>query len=187
MGEHKKNKQAGSRDKISGAVKASERKNEKKKVDKGLVIAIVLCVAVALGVVGFIFLPEPIAAAVKLNSAEKFIANSSEYTVVLNAPMELGGILNDSEAVMRDADASDFVEKLSFVLENVKYSDTTKAETGVWKTKIVIYNTTDETVLYIDADGIYIENNGKLIKYRVTKDAKTAFDELYTEINSSLN
>ena len=187
MGEDKKNKQTGSQDKISGTFKATKRKNEKKKIDKSLVIAIALCVAVTLGVVGFIFLPEPITAAVKLNGAEKFIANSSEYTVVLNAPMELGGILNDSEAVIRDDDASNFVEKLSLVLENVKYSDTTKIETGVWKTKIVIYNTTDETVLYIDTDGIYIENNGKLIKYRVTKDAKTAFDELYTEINSSLN
>ncbi len=169
--------------------KNSPKKGEKreKKVDKVLVISIILCVAVALFVIGILTIPEPITAAVQLDKTEKFIKSSDEFTVVINAPMESVGILNDKEAVLRDKEADAFVENLETVLKNVKYSDTENVSTGVWKTKIVLYNATDESRIYVDADNVYIENNGKLISYKVTDEAKTAYSELYSNIEKLLN
>ena len=165
---------------------AVEVKKEKKRMDRVLLVSIILCVSLALGIVGFVFLPEPITASVKLRGVKKFIANSSDVVVVLNAPLEMEGILNDKEAVLRENDAKIFIEKLSSVLENVKYYDTKSAEFGIWKTKIVIYNTTDECVIYIDNDGVYIENKGKIIQYKMDDDAKSEYDALIYDIYTRL-
>ena len=161
-------------------------KKEKKRLDKSIVIAIVLCVSLVVGIVGFVALPEPITAAVQLKNVKKFIASSSDVVVVINAPMEMEGILNDKEAVMRDDDALNFVRNISDVLKNVKYSDTKKQNIGIWKTKIVIYNPTDEIALYMDEEGVYIENKGKLIKYTVSNEATQQYNELYSEIETKL-
>ena len=161
-------------------------KKEKKRLDKSIVIAIVLCVSLVVGIVGFVALPEPITAAVQLKNVKKFIASSSDVVVVINAPMEMEGILNDKEAVMRDDDALNFVRNIYDVLKNVKYSDTKKQSIGIWKTKIVIYNPTDEIALYMDEEGVYIENKGKLIKYAVSNEATQQYNELYSEIKTEL-
>lgn len=184
--ENNVNKPLPNNDKTVKNDKKTSRK-EPKKVDKGLIIGIILCVSVVLFVIGIITLPEPITAAVQLDRTEKFIADSNEFTVVINAPMESTGILNDKEAIIRDANANAFVEKVTLVLENVKYNDTEKVNTGVWKIKIVLYNATEERKIYVDEDHVYIENNGKLISYRITDEAKPTYSELYSDIEKLLN
>ena len=162
-------------------------KKEAKKVDKKFVVAIVLCVTIVLGVIGIAFLPEPITAAVKLNELKKFVTSSTdEVIIVVNSPTETEGILNNKETVIRENDALELVEKISLVLENIKYSNTEGADIGVWKTKITIYNATDKMDIYIDTDGIYIENKGKIIKYTVSDKGYNEYDKLCKEIRKIL-
>ncbi len=162
-----------------------ERKN-KKKTDKVLIIAICLCVAISLATVGIIVLPEPIIAAIELDRSTDFVENSADIKIVLNSPTESGGILADAEAVLEKERAEAFSERLINILKNVKYSKTDKINTGVWKTKIVIYNTTDEQRLYIDSKGVYIENGQRLIGYKIPEKLRPEFDSLYSEIEASL-
>lgn len=173
--------------KNSKKIPENNRKNNPKKADKGLIIGIVLCISIVIFIIGILTLPEPVIAAIQLNKTENFIADSDNFTVVINAPMESTGILNDKEAVIRDDDANAFVEKLTFVLENVKYCDTKNVNTGIWKTKIVLYNATDEIRIYTDPDRVYIENNGKLISYSIGEKASSTYSQLYSDIEGLLN
>ncbi len=163
-----------------------QRKNEKKRVDKSLVIAICLCVGLALAVIGAIVLPEPIIGAVELSRSRDFIENTTEVKIVLNSPKQSGGILADAEYIMDEEASRSFTDRLFIILKNVKYSSIEKADTGIWKTKIVIYNTTHELRVYVDAESIYLEKNGSLIEYRIPDNMRADYDALYTEINERL-
>lgn len=162
------------------------KKNEKKKVDKSFVIAICICVALALSVVGAIVLPEPIIGAVTLSDSRAFIEGSEEVKVVLNSPMKSGGILADAEYIMDETASADFSHRVLNLLKNAKYNGIDKSDTGIWKTKIVIYNTIDELRIYVDTDGIYLEKNGNLIEYRIPDSIRSDYDAMYAEINERL-
>ena len=165
-------------------------KNEKKsskKIDKTLVISISICVAIALLVVGIVTLPEPITAAINLGKTRDFLANVEEPTVLLNDAGEYTGLLETKEAVLEDKEAETLVRQLLLVLENAKYSDTIGASYGVWKTKIVVYNTTDKADVYIDGDGIYILHNDRLIKYKITESGAEKHKALLSSINERLD
>ena len=100
--------------------------------------------------------------------------------------MESSGILADAEKVLSKKEASDFAERFSNILKNVKYSDTEAINTGIWKIKAVFYNSTDEMRIYVDEARIYLERNGKLITYDVPDSVKNDYDALYSEINELL-
>ena len=163
-----------------------QKKNEKKRVDKTLVTAICLCVGLVLFVIGVIVLPEPMIGAAQLSQSIDYIEDSTDVKVVLNSPKQSGGILADAEHIMDEEASEVFVERLCNILKNVKYSDMEKIDTGIWKTKIVIYNTTDELRVYVDSEGVYLEKNGSLIEYRIPENVRADYDALYTEINERL-
>ena len=165
----------------------TENKKTARRVDKTLVIAISVCVAIALLVIGILVIPERFEAVKQMNDIKKFVTDTENLTVVINASQEYTGIMNDKEEILRDADAKTFVAKISDVLKNVEYSDTTKISTGVWKTKIVLYNDNSDRIIYIDNENIYIENNGRLIAYTVKESGKENFSALLDMINKGLN
>ena len=84
--------------------------------------------------------------------------------------------------MLRGEEAEDFAERLRLVLNNVKYNNTETVNIGVWKTKIVLYNSTDTLELYIDGEGIYIENKGRLIRYGFDGGSDSCHQELLSEI-----
>ena len=162
-----------------------EGSKKPKGIDKTLVVAISICVAIALLVVGIVTLPEPITAAKRLKDAKSFLAAVEEPAVLLNSAGEYTGLLETKEALLEDDSAEDFVSYLSVVLENAKYSSTSGAAYGVWKTKIVVYNSTDKLDVYIDSEGIYILHNERLIEYRIAESGAEEHKAILEIINDS--
>ena len=159
----------------------------RKKVDKIFVISVSIPVILALLIVLFITIPDPLRAAIQLKRAESFIEKQSISAVVITAPSETSGLLNGKEAILRDQDAESFSRSLGYVLENVKYSDTDTVNIGIWKIKIVMYNTTDKYELYIDDEGVYIENKGRLICYDFGDRETQPRERLLSDIQKYLN
>lgn len=161
-------------------------KKTPKKMDKTLVISVSIVAVLALLIVLIITLSGPARAAIQLGRTERFIEKGEISAVVINSAFETEGLLNDKEAVLRDGEAESLVERLAFVLDNVKYSDNNKVNTGVWKTKLVLYNSIDKLELYIDPDGIYIENKGRLICYEVEDGGSSEHKALFSDIEGYL-
>jgi len=167
-------------------MKQENKQNRKRKADKTYVIAICLCVVLALAIVGAIVLPEPITAAVNLGRSKDFLSDEPIIKAVINAPMQSTGILADSEKVLSDNDAQGVSDRLYDVLKNVKYSSMEPTGFGVWKIKIVTYNLTEESRVYLDENAVYIENNKRLIKYSVSQEYAEAYAAFYSDINDML-
>lgn len=163
------------------------RQKREKKTDKTLMIAIGICVFVVIFIVGIITIPEPLSAWIHLERTESFVEDNPELLVLINSTSETVGILNDREVVLKDDKADDFVNVLSDVLKNTKYSDTESVYVGIWKRKIVLYSVTDEIALYADKNGIYIENNGRLIEYSVREEGRKSLDSLLSLMEDHLN
>ncbi len=157
-------------------------KKEVKRMDKSLVITVSLCLAVVVFIIGAIVIPEPVIAAIELNKAREFIEGSDGITVVINAPMESGGLLTDAESVLDESRSKAFSDSLLNILKNVKYTNTNKVNNGIWKTNIVIYNTTDKLCVYIDENGIYLEKGQSVIAYAISENVRSEYDALYNEV-----
>ena len=162
-----------------------EGSKKPKRIDKTLVIAISICVAIVLLVVGIVTLPEPITAAKRLKDAKSFLTAVDEPTVLLNSAGEYTGLLETKEALLEDDSAEDFVSRLSVVLENAKYSSTSGAAYGVWKTKIVVYNSIDKIDVYIDSEGVYVLHNERLIEYKIAEGGAEEHKAILEIINDS--
>lgn len=158
-----------------------------KKTDKTLVIAIGICILVVIFIVGIITIPEPLSAQIQLERTESFVEGNPDLIVLINSTSETVGILNDKEVVLKEEEADTFVGLFYDVLKNVKYSDTESINVGVWKRKIVLYSATEEVAFYADRNGVYIENNGKLIEYTVRKEGQKSFDTLLSLMENYLN
>ena len=65
-------------------------------------------------------------------------------------------------------------------------SDITIVNTGIWKTKAVLYNTDDEFTIYLDGDGIYIEKDRRLVRYKARDESGEQFEKLLSDIEDHL-
>ncbi len=158
------------------------RKNT--KVDKTVVIVSVICIFIVTAVLLAFILPEPIEAAVKLSKLREDVSGDGISAVNIRSTEGNGeDILDDGvQLTLRDDDAKEMAKRLEKVLKNAKYNNTSQVSTGVWKTKITVYNYNENAKLYIDENGIYIAENTKLISFVFEDDGKKEFDALYSDI-----
>ena len=164
------------------------KKTEKtpRKIDKTFVILVAIALLIAIFVVLFVTFIEPVRAAMKLSAAENFFEGENVSVVVINSAAKTEGLLGDKEMILRDAEANIFADRIYRLLNNVKYSDTNTVNIGVWKTKIVLYNSTEQLELYVDNDGIYLENRGKLICYNFDGEGNSEYSSLLSDIEKLL-
>ena len=156
--------------------------------NKTLTLVSVFSALFVIGIIAAIILPDPITGAVKLKEARSFFEDVEPVAVILYDPMEQGNeILSDVEKRLDGEDAKNITDKLQNVLKNVKYKSTKTAEFGVWKTKITVYNSNDDYKLYMDTDGIYILNDGRLIFYSVSEQGKKEFLSLLSDVEDELS
>ena len=106
--------------------------------------------------------------------------------MVINSASETEGLLGDKEVILRDSDAEELSIRISQLLKNAKYLNTDKVNIGIWKTKIVMYNSTEQLELYVDNNGVYLENKGKLICYDFDGEWEKGYDTLLSDIEKLL-
>ena len=72
------------------------------------------------------------------------------------------------------------------VLKNSKYKEIIQSDKGIWKTKIVLYSTTDSSTVYIDSGGIYIARSGTLVRYKIDEKAQSELQILIDYVEKAL-
>ena len=169
-------------------VNKNKKKDAPKVFDKTMILCTAIIISITVIIVCAVVLPDPIFAAVKLNGAQKFIDAPTIEKVCVVAPLEKEGVFEDKSFVISDSEAKETAAKLDEILENSKYSKTyVISETGIWKPYIVTYNADAEYKIYIDQSSLYIESQGKLIRYIPTNDYAETYDEFYNKIIEKLD
>ncbi|MBE6668181.1 MAG: hypothetical protein E7607_07735 [Ruminococcaceae bacterium] len=162
-----------------------EVKNEKTKKIISYV-AMLICAAVIIGAILFIVFHDRIIASKMLKDAVAF-AEAERIEAVVISNDSIGDPLSPGVQTVYEGEDSEKINSvLISVLKNSKYKGTTKADTGVWKTKIVLYNETESFSLYADNGGVYILSDGRLIRYKVSRKAESEFGTLLGYINGAL-
>lgn len=167
--------------------KSSEKEVKNEKTRKIISFsAMILCAILILGAVLLVVFHDRISSSKILKDITHFAANEKIEAVVVSNDTS-GDVLSPGvQTVYEEEDAIKINDMLISVLKNSKYKKTTKAEIGVWKTKIVLYNATESRSLYIDNAGIYVSSEGRLIHYKVDKKAQSEFGTLLGYVNGAL-
>ena len=167
----------------------SVKKKGVDKRDRVILITVIISAVLVIGIVLAVVLPDPISANMKLREAKEFLENPEDIIALeINDQMQRGDDLYDTAfSILRDGEAVEFSKNLKELLNNIKYSETTSVGIGIWKTRIELNNATDEFTLYVDDEGVYIQNGNKLIRYTVKKSGKEIFGSLSDKIAEKLS
>ena len=169
---------------------AQLKENKQEKHDKkrriisvaALAVSIILIVGVGL----FIALNDRISASRLLRNTRSYVENEPIEAIVI-ADDKAGDPLKPGiHRVYENDEMTELRNALISVLKNSKYKEIIEADKGFWKTKIVLYNTTDSRTLYIDASGVYISSQGRVARYEVDKKAQNEFALLLQYVNEAI-
>ena len=151
------------------------------------IAALVVSVILIVGFVFFIALNDRISASRLLKETTSYVENEQLEAIVIGNDTVGDPLKPGVQGVYEGEEMSELKNTLIAVLENSRYKEIIEADKGFWKTKIVLYNTTDSRTLYIDSSGIYIPAQGRIVRYEVNKKAQNEFSLLLEYVGKAID
>lgn len=166
-----------------------EKKFDKKKTDKTLVVAVVVIIALVLAFFAGIFVVPNISARVRLSDKlEAFEEISDRYKMDLFDPMyKEGNFYGDVTVKIEEPYMTELAKKVLYFSKGATYIGTEESIVGNWDMSIVLRCADGGiSTVYLGQEGIYVAKDTKQYKFKVNKDKMQEYSELLEKLGDMI-